>query len=170
MLSVILNLSPRSWHSFLFVCAAALMAYAKYSEAFLDLVPCPLCMTQQVAFILVVITSLIAIIHNPVKLGVTVYSGLCLFFSVVGASVATRQVYIENLPPDQMPSCGPPLEYIIDALPMSDVLHSMFVGGGSCGVIQWEFLGITMAGYAFLWFSLLVLVSGFNIWKVLTGR
>ncbi len=51
--------------------------------------------------------------------------------------VAARHVWLQNLPPDQVPSCGPGLDYWLETLPMKSVLQQVLNGSGECAAIDW---------------------------------
>jgi disulfide bond formation protein DsbB len=79
--------------------------------------------------------------------------------ATAGAWIAGRQVWLQSLPEDEVPLCGPPLEYIIDVFPFSDVLNALFMGDGNCAEIPWQFLGLSMAGWSFIWFGVIIILS-----------
>jgi disulfide bond formation protein DsbB len=79
------------------------------------------------------------------------------------AGVAARHVWLQNLPPDQVPSCGPGLNYLIDALPLKNVLAQVLTGSGECAVIDWTFLGQSLPVWSLLFFVVLTVVS---LWQL----
>ena len=82
--------------------------------------------------------------------------GQTAFFGLAGAWISGRQVWLQGLPEDEVPLCGPPLEYIIDVFPFADVLNALFMGDGNCAEIPWQFLGLSMAGWSFIWFVVII--------------
>ncbi len=66
---------------------------------------------------------------------------------------------LQGLPEDEVPLCGPPLEYIIDVFPFADVINALFMGDGNCAEIPWKFLGLSMAGWSLVWFLVIFLLS-----------
>ncbi len=136
----------------LFAVAAAvtaLLGYALYTQYFEGLEPCPLCMTQRFFYALVGIAALVGALHNR---GGRVYGALIALFAAGGAGVAGRQVWLQQLPPELVPACGPSLEYMLETLPFADVLLRMFRGDGNCAVIDWTLLGFSMAEWSLLCF------------------
>ena len=129
-----------------------LMAYALYAEHVLLLEPCPLCIFQRLGVIAVGIVFLIAALHNPGKTGRRVYAGLIGLASAAGAGVAGWHVYLQSLPPEEVPSCGPGLAYILDTLPLADALSLVFQGSGECATIDWEFLSLSMPTWVLIAF------------------
>ena len=92
-----------------FLACAGMMLYALYAQYFLQLAPCPLCVFQRMAVILMGLIFLAAALHNPGRAGSLVYALLLLLAAAGGATVAGRHVWLQNLPPDKVPACGPGL-------------------------------------------------------------
>ena len=139
----------------------AMMAYALYAQHGLGLEPCNLCIFQRVAVIAMGIVFLLAVVHRPTLTGSRVYAGLLTLTAGFGALVAGRHVYLQNLPPDQVPECGPGLDYMLEAFPLGEALRMVFTGSGQCADIDWSFLGLTMP----TWVLVMVLLTGvLGIW------
>lgn len=138
------------------------ITFALYLEHVLGLEPCPLCVFQRVGLIAMGIIALIALIHNPKKpllrRGYSLFSTLAISWS---AGVAARHVWLQHLPPDQVPSCGPGLDYLVEALPFKAVLQQVLSGSGECAVIDWTFLGQSLPFWSLIFFSGLLLI---NLW------
>ena len=153
------TVSVRQYNFFVFFCVCALLFYAFFSVVFLDLEACPLCVTQQFFFLLTGIITFIALLHNPSLKVFKIYSIFTMVMVIAGMAVAARQLWLQSLPADLVPVCGPSLEYILEVFPFSDILKSLFIGDGSCAEVTWSFLGFSMAGWSFIWFSLFFLVN-----------
>lgn len=154
-------LSARVWFLCVAVSCAALLGYAIYVQHAMFLDPCPLCIFQRVAFLWIGAVALVAAVHNPAAGGRWVYTLLVLVGCVAGAVIAGRHVWLQNLPPDQVPDCGMGLNYMLDTMPFADVLKQVFYGSGECAEIDWTFLGISMPGWTLVWyigFAVLTLV------------
>ncbi len=141
---------------------AGLMSYALYAQYQLYLDPCPLCVLQRMAFIGIGILFLLAALHNPRGWGGRVYAILIGLVAGDGAAVAGRHVWLQNLPPDQVPTCGPGLDYIMESFPLLEALSMIFEGSGECAEIHWQFLGLTMPGWTLVWF---IGLGVFGIWN-----
>lgn len=133
-----------------FLCCAGLMAYALYAEYQLMLEPCPLCSMQRLAVILLGLVFVAAAVHNPAGWPRYVYATLILLVSIYGVVVAGRHVYLQSLPPDQVPECGPGLSYMIETMPFREVLQKVFHGSGECADIDWQFLGLSMPAWVLI--------------------
>ena len=135
------------------------MAYALYLQYGLDLEPCPLCVLQRACVIAMGVVFLVATFQNPRRAGATVYALLQLVIGGAGAVLATRQLWLQSLPKDQVPACGMSLNYMLDTLPFTDVLKKVFEGSGECAEKGWEFLRLSIAGWTLVFFVAMIAVS-----------
>ena|SRR5215212_9297173 len=143
------------------IICAGLVAYAFYTQFYEGLEPCPLCIFQRVAMIVLCALFLLAAAHHPGKLGVRVYAVLIALVALTGAAIAGRHVWIQHLPADQVPECGPSLSYMLDVFPLNETLAMVFTGSGECAKVHWMFLGLSMPAWVLLWFMLL---GGIGLW------
>ncbi len=127
-----------------FLCCAGMMGFALYAQYVLMLDPCPLCVFQRIATILLGIVFLIAALHNPGKLGSRIYAVLITLVAGDGVAVASWHVRLQNLPADEVPSCGPGFEYIMENFAFFDALGLIFEGSGECAEVAWRLLGLSM--------------------------
>jgi disulfide bond formation protein DsbB len=121
-----------------------MMGFALYAQHILLLNPCPLCILQRIAVILIGLTFLTAALHNPAAIGGRVYAVLLGLLSVAGSGVAVWHVRLQHLPADAVPGCGPGLEYIVDNFPLKNALSLIFKGSGECAEVVWRLLGLSM--------------------------
>ena len=149
-----------------FAVCCGLMGFALFAQHVLLLDPCPLCVFQRVAVISIGIIFLVAALHNPHGAGRIVYGVLLALAAGGGAAVAGRHAWLQQLPPDQVPSCGPGLDYMLDTLPFTEVLSNVFRGSGECAEIVWQFLGLSMPGWVLVW---MIALGGAGLWNNLRG-
>lgn len=135
-----------------FAVCAGLIGWALWLQYGKGAEPCPLCIFQRVAVIAAGIVFLIAAIHNPRRGGATFYAVLTLIAAGAGAALAARQVWLQSLPKDLVPECGPGLNYMLNTLPFSDVIRKVLEGSGECAEKGWVFLGLSIAGWTFVFF------------------
>ena len=149
---VLNNISMRSWHLLVALSCGALLGFAlfKQYQDFLD--PCPLCVIQRVAFMWIGAMALLGALHNPARTGQRLYSWLIILGAVFGAAVASRHVWLQHLPPELVPECGPGLNYMLDNFPLSETLATLFRGSGSCAEVHWSLLGLSMPEWTLIWF------------------
>lgn len=131
-------LSIRLIYLYIFLLCLSLLGIAMYMENVMGLEPCPLCMTQRLFFAMTGLIALIAFIHNPRDWGRSVYGFVCAAFAFGGGGFAIRQIYLQHLPEDQVPACGPSLGYMIEVFPMSEVITAMLSGDGNCAEVAWR--------------------------------
>jgi disulfide bond formation protein DsbB len=127
-----------------FLACVALMGYALYAQHVLGLAPCPLCIFQRVAVIAVGAVFLIAALHDPGTLGARIYGGLILLTAACGIGIAGRHVWIQAQPPGTVAACGADLDFLLDIMPITQVVTKVLTGSGECGKIDWTFLGLSM--------------------------
>lgn len=142
-----------------FLACSGLLGFGLVLQHVIHLEPCPLCILQRMAFIVIGVTALAAVIHNPSLRGGKIYAGLIAFFSAVGGGIAAWQVYLQHMPPGQVPECGPGLDYMLEAMPLTKILPMIFKGSGECAEVTWTFLSLSIAQWALGWFVLLLAVG-----------
>ncbi len=142
-----------------------LMAYALYAQYVMGLEACPLCIFQRVAIIGVGIVMLAAALHGPAGKSARVYGVLGFAVAAIGAAIATRHVWLQNLPPDAVPACGPGLDYILDVFPLVEAVRMVFTGSGECAEINWSFVGLSMPAWVLIWFVALGALSVAANWN-----
>jgi disulfide bond formation protein DsbB len=134
---------------------AVLFAAALYLQYVLRQEPCPLCMIQRVIFIAIGAIFLIAALHNPRRSAARVYSGLIAVCAVGGVAVASRHIWIQHLPKDQVPACGPGLDFMLQNFPMADVWKELMHGSGECAEKGWTFLTLGIPEWSLVWYVVL---------------
>lgn len=134
-----------------FICHELLVTalYFQYVEG---LNPCPLCIFQRVAVLALGIIAFIAALHNPGAKGRLIYDGVGLATTFLGGIIAGRQVWLQHLPSDQVPACGPGLDYMLETLPLSQTIAQVFRGSGDCAEVQWQLFGLSMPEWTLLIF------------------
>lgn len=159
------TISNRKVNAGLLLASVGGMAYALYLEHVVKLEPCPLCIFQRVGLILLGVFALIALLHHPVSNRIKrLYALLMTLAMAWSAGVAARQVWLQHLPADQVPACGPGLNYLVDALPFREVLSQVLKGSGECAQIDYTILGQSIAFWSLIFFSALLLVC---LWQLL---
>jgi disulfide bond formation protein DsbB len=157
-------LSRRLVNTLGFLGCTALLGYAFYLEYVEGLEPCPLCMFQRIAFIVLGIVFLVAALHNTKGWGGKIYSLLILLAAGAGAALATRHIWLQSLPPDKVPECGPDLDYMLETFPLMEMITTVLNSSGYCAEINWQFLGIAMPGWALIMFIFLGLFGVIRNW------
>lgn len=160
------TLSPRLVFLGLAITALLAMLFARvYLEEILGLAPCPLCMSQRVFVVMWGGIALLAALHNPPRWGQKVYASLCALAAIGGGAIAVRHVWLQHLPPDEVPACGPSLEYMLETLPFSETLNLVLMGDGNCAETMWTFLGLTIPEQTLIMASGVTLVCLWQLFR-----
>jgi len=134
---------------FIVVSLSAASFYFEYVE---ELNPCPLCIMQRVCVLLLIPLSLVALCFKS-QIKRRLITSVQLFVTLAGMGFAGRQVYLQSLPPEKVPACGPGLNYLIQYFPLKDIVYAILFGSGDCAEVQWVFLNLTMPAWLLLSFS-----------------
>ena len=132
---------------------AGLLGFGYYLQYVQGLQPCPLCLVQRGFFYAVAGTCVIAAIHGPSAWGRSVYGIFAALFATGGFATAARQVWLQHLPPERVPACGPDLYFMLDNFPLARVVKTLIQGTGECAVVDWTFLGFSIAEWSLACFA-----------------
>lgn len=138
---------------------AGLLAFGYYLQYFQDQDPCPLCLVQRGFYYVLAGVFAAAALHSPKRVGAVLYCGAALLAALLGGAVAARQVWLQHLPADKVPACGPDLLFMIKNLPFERMLEKVFRGSGQCAEVNWKFLGFSIAEWSLAWFAALALYA-----------
>lgn len=152
--------SARRFHGVIGFAAFILLGVAFYMEYQMGLEPCPLCMLQRIVLLIIGVVSLFSAIMSSQRLRKWL-SIVVVILSLLGAALAIRHLYLQNLPIDDLPACLPGLSYMIDAFPWQDVAKAMIMGTGDCGEVVWTFLGLSIPGWTLIAFLGMAIINGF---------
>ena len=144
-----------------FAACTGMMMFALFAQYVLKMEPCPLCILQRVAVIAIGALFLVAALHNAGETGSRIYSGILTLLALAGGGVAARHVWLQNLPADQVPSCGPGLDFMLETFPLIEVLSIVLSGSGECAEVSWRFLGLTIPGWTLV---ALIFLGIYAIW------
>jgi protein dithiol:quinone oxidoreductase len=139
-----------------FLVCAGLMAWALWLQYGLDLDPCPLCIFQRIAVIATGVVFLVAAIHNPSRAGAMFYAGLTVIVSGVGAALAAWHVWIQAQPKGAVAACGMGLNYMLDTLPLTEVIGRVLKGSGECAEQGWLLMGLAIPSWTFVFFIAMI--------------
>jgi len=159
--------SPRTGFALPALACGSLLAYGYYLQYVKGLDPCPLCLVQRGFFCAVLAICLVAALHGPRGRSAVAYAAGALLFAAGGAAVASRQVWLQHLPPDKVPACGPDLFFMLENFPLGQALKRLFTGTGECAAVDWTFLGLSIAEWSLACFVALALYAA---WLALRAR
>lgn len=138
------------------VCIGAISFAYFWLERHLGLEPCPLCILDRYVMGSAAIVFALAAVHDPAsRITRRIYAGLLTLILLTGVAVGIRHVWLQTLPEDEVPSCGPSLDYMFDVFPFTEALSMVLAGSGSCAEIEAAFLGVTLAQWTLVMFVIL---------------
>ncbi len=137
-------------------CAFGLLFAIIYLQHIKGFEPCPMCIFQRVAMFSAGVFFLLAAVHGPRGVGRWAYALLTLLAAGVGAGIAGRHVWLQSLPADKAPACGPTLDYLMDMFPLNEVVTMILKGDGNCAKIDAQWLGVSLPGWTLILFIVLI--------------
>lgn len=158
----------RNLQVFLVIMAVIGMSFALFFlQRYMGFTPCPLCIFQRIGLMIMGAFALVAALFHPKSVGVRLILWLGSLAGIGWATaVAARHVWLQHLPADQVPSCGPGLDYWLDTLPILQVFKEVFSGSGECASIDWTFMGLSIPEQSLILFSILLVVHGLILWRI----
>ena len=156
--------NPRIFFISIFVICLALLFFALYLEHFQGLEACPLCVFQRIAYILIMLITLIGAIHNPKNLFLVIYKSLIIIIAITGALIAGRQIWLQHLPPELVPECGPGLDYMLNVFPFSEAIKMILAGSGECAEVKWRFISLSIAEWSLIMFVGITIATTLSIY------
>ena len=142
-----------------FLAVAGLLGYGYYLQFVKYLDPCPLCITQRFFYYGIGIAALIGVFTARSWLAQRIVGLLALLSAIGGLATAGRQVWLQHLPADQVPECGPGLQFWLENMPFMRTLELLFKGDGNCAEVHWRFLGLSIAEWSLVWFIIFALFA-----------
>lgn len=142
-----MTLNRRTANLLGFAACAAMMAYALYEQHVVGLAPCHLCILQRVGIMAIGVAFLVAGLHAPAGRGARAYGVIVALAALATGVTAGRHVWIQQQPPGSVAACGADLDFMMQIMPLHEVIAKVFAGGGECQKIDWQFLGLTMPGW-----------------------
>lgn len=148
--------APRRAFGLICLACVLMLAFGLYLQHVVGLEPCPMCIVQRYALVLVALfTGLAGVLRN---VGLRVVGGvLALLAALGGAYTAASQSWLQWYPPEVV-SCGRDLYGMIETFPLKRALPMIFRGGGDCSKVDWSLFGLTLANWSFIAFVVLSLL------------
>lgn len=154
----------RTCNLLIFLFCFGLMSVGLIMQTIMGLEPCPLCMTQRLFICLTGALALLAVLHRPKAGGHKFYAVFTAISALLGGGFSSRQLWLQSLPEDLVPACGPSFSYMFETFPFMDAMKIMLTGDGNCAEVVWTFLGISIPGWTLVAFSCLAATS---LWQFL---
>ncbi|MBY0464138.1 MAG: disulfide bond formation protein B [Burkholderiales bacterium] len=160
---------PRAVLAALAVLCVGLLAFGMYLQHVVGLEPCPMCIVQRYALVLVALVSLLGAAWPAQRWGAGVAGAGVVVLAGFGAFVAARQSFLQWYPPQEA-SCGRDFYGMIETFPLQRVVPMIFKGSGDCSAIDWTFLTLTIANWSFLNFCLVGAVGLGLVWRTFRAK
>jgi disulfide bond formation protein DsbB len=160
-----IDLFPRTGFALVLALSAALLGFAYYSEFGLGYEPCPLCILQRFAFIIIAIGALGGALHGSRGAMRFVYGAVVFAGGLWGVTTAGRHLWLQSLPPGDVPECGPGFDFMVEYWSWFEAVKSAFTGSGECAEVDWTFLGLSMPGWTMIWYVLLIAITFFALFR-----
>lgn len=155
--------SVRKTNFSIFIACTLMILAAAYMEHVMKMIPCSLCITQRGFVVLTGLLALAAALHNPARTGLRVYASLGIISALLGACFAGRQLWLQSLPADQVPACGPGLSYMFEVFPFMEALKLLLQGDGNCAHVD-KILGLSLAAWTLMAF---IGLAGVNLYQLI---
>lgn len=146
----------RKTQSFLAIITLFVLLASFYFQYAVGLQPCPLCLMQRICVFLLL--GIMGLSLGTLKKAHFV-SLLQIIVACAGLYFSLRHLWLQSLPAGQAPACMPDLNVLIHYFPWQTVAHALFWGAGDCAESNWSLLGISMPGWAAIYF-LFMAVTG----------
>jgi disulfide bond formation protein DsbB len=160
-----IRFNSRIWFFLGFAACMGLLIMGAYFQYVQGLNPCPLCISQRLAILMTGIIFLMAGIHNPQQTGTTRYAIAGAVSALMGGAISTRHIWIQQLSADEVPECGPGLDYMMQNFPILETVKFMLSGTGDCAKIDWTMFGFSMPVWTLVAFLMLATLSILQIWN-----
>ena len=153
-----MRISPRLRLAAIAVGCFCLLGFGAILQQWQHIEPCPMCIMQRYAFLIVGVIALLGAMHNPARIGQRIYAGLLVLAAGTGLGIGARQSWLQWFPPKFL-ECGPDLEYLLNSFPLGQALPKIFAGSGDCAQVDWTFLGLSIANWAVLCFAAIIIIA-----------
>ena len=167
-LTTLFDRHPRRVFYLVFITCVALLGYGMYLQHVVGLEPCPMCVVQRYALVLIAACAFFSRLGAQKRLHIG-GAALMLLFAGLGAFVAARQSWLQWYPPE-IASCGRDIYGMIENFPLQRAIPMIFKGSGDCTKVDWTFLGGSIANWSFLCFVGLAVVALVLIWRQAFAR
>jgi disulfide bond formation protein DsbB len=151
--------APRRVLGLVALACVAMLAFGLYLQHVVGLEPCPMCIVQRYALILIAVCTGLAALSGRKGVHLT-GAVLALGFAIGGGYTAARQSWLQWYPPE-VASCGRDFYGMIETFPLKRAIPMIFRGSGDCTKVDWTFLGGSIANWSFVClvgFALVMLV------------
>jgi protein dithiol:quinone oxidoreductase len=160
----LLNNPRRVWFGIALACLA-MLSFGMYLQHVVGLEPCPMCIVQRYAMVLMALVALLGSLVSA-RIPTLLVGGSVVLLAEGGAYVAARQSWLQWNPPEAV-SCGRDFYGMIETFPLKQAIPMIFKGSGDCSKVDWTFLGGSIANWSFVVFVVMGTVALVTTLRVL---
>ena len=158
VLDCIKNIFNNYFEVSIIVSSILIIVIAAFIDWYFFLMACPMCILTRYVFGLVAISGLISLILKRKYFGYI----LIIISSVIGLLVTLRQIYIQNMSPEQIAqlagSCSRPFHISVEYEGIITTIKETLEGGPSCAEDGMRIL-FNFAEWAFIFFFVYLVVT-----------
>jgi protein dithiol:quinone oxidoreductase len=166
MLNILKSMSLRTVCGLVALLCLVMLVAALVMQHGLSLEPCPMCIVQRYAVILVGVFAALAWALAKSGAASKVLTLIAGLFAGFGAFVAARQSWLQWYPPE-IQTCGRDFYGMIETFPLKRALPMIFRGSGDCAKVDGTFLSLSIANWTFIAFVAMVIAL---LWALLARR
>jgi disulfide bond formation protein DsbB len=153
----------------IFFLVLAALGAGYYIQHGLGIEPCPLCIVQRLAFVAVGMAALLGLVLAAGRAAAIVLAALTSLLAMAGAGVAAWHLWIKANPPESF-SCGRPFAWMIENMPLTQVVPKLFKGEADCLQESWTLLGLGIPHWSLILFLVLVALANFALVQALRTK
>lgn len=145
--------SCRNLQFILAIAAFGMLSLSFYFQYVDGLAPCALCLMQRLMVALLLLLFICGIFLHTRKL-----FWMELFIASAGLYFALRQVWLQIFMASTAHTCLPGFDVMVQLLPWTEIIYSLFMGTADCALNEWSFLGLGMPAWVAMYFSACIVV------------
>ncbi len=154
-----MDITQRQISLIAFIIAFVLVTFGYYCEYVVGCRPCLLCLIERNIFIAIAAVFFLAFMHSYARRSVRTYSIVTALLTFIGMLASGRQLWLQHVPSDSPEMCVPGLGYLFREFPFIEAMQMIITGSQDCGRIDWQFMSISMAGWAMIFFVFFFIFS-----------
>lgn len=148
-----------------FAFSSIVLAVSLFLQYGIGLTPCPLCLIARFVVAFIVLITGLQLLQKPSKRGKVVYALILLVLTLFGILVSARHIWLLNLPPALVPACTPGLDYLLETLPILEVVIVILNGSGECAQSDGALLGLPLPAWTLIAFAIMLTLSILPLFK-----
>lgn len=148
------------------------LSFVWYLQLYQNVIPCSLCLLQRWGMylsLLFVVLTIFCIFIKTNKIAVF-FTTLSIFGNIISLVMGLKNVWLQTLSADKVPSCGLDIETLLQVVPFLEAIKKTFEGSGECAEKSWLFLGQSLAVWASVFFTFYLILQMILIYKLIKSK